>query len=102
MVNFSEKDKKPQLKEKLQAEQTKLLLLYKEVHEDLVIQVNSDSVMRRRGPVEGVASFNSTNGEFLIPLLEVNSGNEVLVARNVIFKLTNTSPVEFTLESFEQ
>tara|TARA_Y100000991_G_scaffold165164_1_gene126984 strand:- start:3798 stop:3974 length:177 start_codon:yes stop_codon:yes gene_type:complete len=39
MVNFSEKDKKPQLKEKLQAEQTKLLLLYKEVHEDLVIQV---------------------------------------------------------------
>ncbi len=70
--------------------------------EDLVIQVNSDSVMRRRGPVEGVASFNSTNGEFLIPLLEVNSGNEVLVARNVIFKLTNTSPVEFTLESFEQ
>ena len=70
--------------------------------EDLVIQVNSDSVMRRRGPVEGVASFNSTNGEFRIPLLEVNSGNEVLVARNVIFKLTNTSPVEFTLESFEQ
>ena len=39
MVNFSEKDKKPQLKEKLQAEQTKLLLLYKEVHEGLVVQV---------------------------------------------------------------
>ena len=69
---------------------------------DLVIQVNSDSVMRRRGPVEGVASFNSSNGEFEIPLLEVNSGNGVLVARNVIFKLTNTSPVEFTLKSFEQ
>ena len=70
--------------------------------EDLVIQVNADSVMRRRGPVEGVASFNSANGEFRIPLLEVNSGNGVTVARNVIFTLTKTSPVQFTLKSFEQ
>tara|TARA_B100001029_G_C15045523_1_gene446819 strand:+ start:916 stop:1788 length:873 start_codon:yes stop_codon:yes gene_type:complete len=70
--------------------------------EDLIIQVNADSVMRRRGPVEGVASFNSANGEFRIPLLEVNSGNGVTVARNVIFTLTNTSPVQFTLKSFEQ
>jgi len=37
--NFFEKDKKPLLKEKLQAEQTKLLLQYKEVHEGLVVQV---------------------------------------------------------------
>jgi len=37
--NFFEKDKKPLLKDKLQAEQTKLLLRYKEVHEGLVVQV---------------------------------------------------------------
>ena len=69
--------------------------------ENLVIQVNADSVMRRRGPVEAIASFNSASGEFKIPLLEVNSDNGVTVARNVIFTLTNTSPVQFTLKSFE-
>ena len=69
--------------------------------ENLVIQVNADSVMRRRGPVEGVASFNSASGELKIPLLEVNSDNGVTVARNVTFTLTNTSPVQFTLKSFE-
>jgi len=37
--NFFEKDKKPLLKDKLQAEQTKLLLLCKAVHEGLAIQV---------------------------------------------------------------
>jgi hypothetical protein len=37
--NFFETDKKPLLKDKLQAEQTKLLLRYKEVHEGLVVQV---------------------------------------------------------------
>ena len=37
--DFFEKDKKPRLKDKLQAEQTKLLLRYKEVHEGLVVQV---------------------------------------------------------------
>jgi len=37
--NFFEKDKKPLLKEKLQAEQTKLLLRYKQVHEGLAAQV---------------------------------------------------------------
>ena len=69
--------------------------------ENLVIQVNADSVMRRRGPVEGVASFNSASGELKIPFLEVNSDNGVTVARNVAFTLTNTSPVQFTLKSFE-
>ena len=39
MRSFSEKDKKSLLKEKFQAEQTKLLLRYMEVHEGLVIQV---------------------------------------------------------------
>ena len=69
---------------------------------DLVIQVNPDSVLRRRGPVEGVALFNSANGEFRIPLLEVNSNGGVAVAKNVVFALTNSNPVQFTLKSFEQ
>ena len=69
---------------------------------DLVIQVNSDSVMRRRGPLEGVATFNSANGEFRIPLLEVNSRSGVTVAKNVIFTLTNINPVQFVLKSFEK
>ena len=69
---------------------------------DLVIQVNPDSVLRRRGPVEGVALFNSSNGEFRIPLLEVNSIGGVAVAKNVVFALTNSNPVQFTLKSFEQ
>ena len=72
-----------------------------QLEENLIIQVNADSVMRRRGPVEGVASFNSASGELKIPLLEVNSDNGVTVARNVTFTLTNTSPVQFTLKSFE-
>jgi len=37
--NFFERDKKPLLKEKLQAEQTKLLLRCKGGHEGLVTQV---------------------------------------------------------------
>ena len=37
--NFFETDKKQQLKDKLQEEQTKLLLRYMEVHEGLAIQV---------------------------------------------------------------
>ena len=37
--NFFEKDKKLLLKDKLQAEQTKLLWRYKQVHEGLVVQV---------------------------------------------------------------
>ena len=69
---------------------------------DLVIQINEKSVMRRRGPVEGVATFNSSNNEFTIPVLEVNSGGGVVVVRNVVFTLTNSSPVQFTLKSFEQ
>ena len=70
--------------------------------EDLVIQVNQESVMRRRGPVEGVATFSSSSGEFRIPVLEVNSGGGVIVVRNVVFTLTNTSPAQFTLRSFDQ
>ena len=37
--NFFETDKKTPLRDKLQAEQTKLVLRYKEVHEGLVAQV---------------------------------------------------------------
>ena len=70
--------------------------------EGLVIQVNEESVMRRRGPVEGVATFSSSSGEFRIPVLEVNSGGGVIVVRNVVFTLTNNSPAQFTLKSFDQ
>ncbi len=70
--------------------------------EGLVIQVNEESVMRRRGPVEGVATFSSSSGEFRIPVLEVNSGGGVIVVRNVVFTLTNNSPAQFILKSFDQ
>ena len=68
----------------------------------LVIQANLESVIPRRGPVEGVATYSSADSRFRIPSLEVNANGEVSIVSNVVFVLTNTSPVQFTLESFQQ
>ncbi|MBM89546.1 MAG: hypothetical protein CMQ41_14340 [Gammaproteobacteria bacterium] len=70
--------------------------------ENFIIQANLESIIPRRGPVEGVASFSSADKRLRIPSLEVNVNGDVVVVQNVVFVLTNTSPVQFTLESFQQ
>ena len=70
--------------------------------ENFIIQANLESIIPRRGPVEGVASFSSVDKRLRIPSLEVNVNGDVVVVQNVVFVLTNTSPVQFTLESFQQ
>lgn len=70
--------------------------------DDVVIQANLESVIPRRGPLEGVATFSSADGRLRIPSLEVNMDGNVIIVSNVVFALTNTSPVQFTLESFQQ
>ncbi|MDD9890798.1 MAG: peptidylprolyl isomerase [Gammaproteobacteria bacterium] len=70
--------------------------------DEVVIQANLESVIRRRGPVEGVATFSTADTRLRIPTLEVNMNGNVILVSNVVFALTNTSPVQFTLESFQQ
>jgi peptidyl-prolyl cis-trans isomerase A (cyclophilin A) len=67
-----------------------------------IIQANLESVIPRNGPVENVASFVASEGRLYIPRLEVNSNDAVTIANNVVFVLTNSSPVQFTLESFDR
>ncbi|NKB34251.1 MAG: peptidylprolyl isomerase [Pseudomonadales bacterium] len=70
--------------------------------EDVVIQANLESVIPRRGPVEGIATFSSADARLRIPSLEVNANGVVTLVSNVVFALSNTNPVQFTLESFQQ
>ena len=70
--------------------------------DDVVIQANVESVISRRGPVDGIATFSSADSRLRIPSLEVNANGSVSVVSNVVFLLTNTNPVQFTLESFQQ
>ena len=67
-----------------------------------IIQANLESVIPRNGPVENVASFVASEGRLYIPRLEVNSNDAVTIANNVVFVLTKSSPVQFTLESFDR
>lgn len=70
--------------------------------EQVVIQANLESVIPRRGPLEGVASFSSSDGRLRIPSLEVNLSGEVTVVNNVVFVLINSNPVQFALESYQE
>lgn len=70
--------------------------------EGLVIQANLESVIPRRGPVEEISFFTSADGRLHIPRLEINSSGNAMLATNVVFVLTNTNPVQFTLKSFDQ
>ena len=70
--------------------------------EKFIIQANLESVIPRNGPVENAASFVASDGRLYIPKLEVNSNDAVTIANNVVFVLTNSSPVQFTLESFDR
>ncbi|MDG2140531.1 MAG: peptidylprolyl isomerase [Gammaproteobacteria bacterium] len=67
-----------------------------------IIQANLESVIPRNEPVENVASFVTDEGRLRIPRLEINDNGAVTIANNVVFVLTKSSPVEFTLESFER
>ena len=70
--------------------------------EKFIIQANLESVIPRNGPVENAASFVTSEGRLYIPRLEVNSNDGVTIANNVVFVLTKSSPVQFTLESFDR
>ena len=69
---------------------------------EFTIQANLESVIPRNGPVENAASFVTPEGRLYIPRLEVNSNDTVTIANNVVFVLTKSSPVQFTLESFDR
>ena len=69
---------------------------------EFTIQANLESVIPRNGPVENAASFVTSEGRLYIPRLEVNSNDTVTIANNVVFVLTKSSPVQFTLESFDR
>lgn len=70
--------------------------------ENVVIQANLESVIPRRGPVEGIATFSTSDNRLRIPSLEVTANGQVTLVNNLVFVLTNTSPVQFTLESYQQ
>ena len=67
---------------------------------DLVIQANLESVIPRRD-FAGIATYSTTDNRLRIPSLEVNLGEQVLVAANVVFVLSDTDPLRLTLESFD-
>ena len=69
---------------------------------DVVIQANLESVIPRRGPVDGIATFSTNDNRLRIPSLEVSSNGQAFLVSNVVFVLSNTSPVQFTLESYQQ
>ncbi|MCI5107071.1 MAG: peptidylprolyl isomerase [Pseudomonadales bacterium] len=70
--------------------------------EDFVIEANLESVIWRRDTVDGMASYSSTDEKLRIPSLEVNSNGTVVLVENLVFGLSNRSPLQFTLESYEQ
>jgi peptidyl-prolyl cis-trans isomerase A (cyclophilin A) len=70
--------------------------------DDVVIQANLESVIPRRGPVDGIATFSTSDNRLRIPSLEVSTNGQVSLVSNVVFALTKTSPVQFTLESYQQ
>ncbi|HBW83431.1 MAG TPA: peptidylprolyl isomerase [Gammaproteobacteria bacterium] len=49
----------------------------------------------------GIATFSSTENRLLIPSLEVNQGDKVIVLTNVLFSLTDPDALIFTLVSYE-
>ena len=69
---------------------------------DVVIQANLESVIPRRGPVDGIATFSTNDNRLRIPSLEVSSNGQAFLVSNVVFVLSNTSPVQFTMESYQQ
>lgn len=71
---------------------------------DVVLQANVESVIPRRDPFIGIATFSSSDNKLRIPTLEVyNSGTgTVTLLDNVVFALTSNEPLQFTLESYQE
>ena len=69
---------------------------------EVIIQANLESVIPRRGPVDGIATFSTSDNRLRIPSLEISSHGQAFLVSNVVFVLSNTSPVQFTLESYQQ
>lgn len=70
--------------------------------EEVVIQANMESVIWRRDTVDGMASYASGEEKLRIPTLEVHNNGNVTLIDNVVFTLSNTDPVQFTLESYDE
>ncbi len=69
---------------------------------DIVMQANLESVIPRQPDLDGIATYSTTDQKLRIPSLEVNDRGNIILVNNVVFTLTNTSPVQFTLESYDQ
>ena len=69
---------------------------------DVILQANLESVIPLKESFAGIATFSTTDNRLRIPSLEVNLGGTVSEVSNVVFALSNTEPVQFTLESFDQ
>jgi len=69
---------------------------------DVVLQVNTESVIPRRDPYIGIATFSSNDNRLRIPTLEVFNNGVVTLLNNVVFALTSNDPLQFTLESYQE
>ncbi len=69
---------------------------------DVVLQANPKSIIRRRDPYDGIATFSSGDNRLRIPTLEVNDGGVVTLVNDVVLVLTDPDLLQFTLESFAQ
>ncbi len=69
---------------------------------DIVLQANMESVIPRRDPFTGIATFSSTDNKLRIPTLEVHDNGVVTLLNDVVFGLTSNEPVQFTLESYQE
>ncbi|MEQ8954039.1 MAG: peptidylprolyl isomerase [Gammaproteobacteria bacterium] len=68
----------------------------------VVIQGNPESLIPRATSFDGIATFSSSDNRLRIPQLEVNLGGAVSLVSDVVFVLTSTTPLQFTLESYQQ
>lgn len=68
----------------------------------VVIQANLLSLIPRRDSFDGIATFSTSDRRLHIPSLEINSNGTSSIITNVVFVESNTDPVQFTLESFDQ
>lgn len=73
-----------------------------ETSPNIVMQANLESVIPRIADLDGIASYSTTDQRLRIPSLEVNDRGNIFVVTNVVFALTNSNPVQFTLESYDQ
>lgn len=69
---------------------------------EVIIAVDSKSVISRKDSFDGIASYTTSNGRLTIPSLEVFDGSSTVVLSNVVFVLSDPATSQFVLESFDQ